>query len=534
MENSLRKYGSALVAVLPEQTTEMALRSCRSGGVPPEEYITLFIRNPEQMVNYLEKIVECEWDDELSSQIYNTLLECYLSKLPDNETKVLNLLRTGNCNVDQALILCKNASCKPGLLYLYEKKRIYEEILLFHVKEGDLQAALETCRKFGDEDRQLWSSALRLIPCQPSATPAIMSEVLESIESLKLLSPLEVINSLTSTPGATLGLVREYLLRFMESEEEILEENGRAISDYQVETEKIKGKIHALENEPLIFQCSKCSACSNPLDLPSVHFLCKHSFHKQCAVSFAESENECPVCYKENKRLLDIVTAQESNKTAHEAFHYQLETASDGFSLVAQYFGRGLFRGDGDDLLSIINEAAKNMSSDKSFMGSLSTNNSNTGLQSESRIRMEEGNTRGVGSTTSEARLRVDQGSSSGGLSLLSESRLRSQMPASIAPSISDARLRLNEGSKAASSSISSTTSKMASSSSSRAKAPPINEKEKEGPNPFEHEDSPLDENNPFYEEVDAKGDDNSGKNPFGEDGEENGENYDESLNPFS
>ncbi len=30
-----------------------------------------------------------------------------------------------------------------------------------------------------------------------------------------------------------------------------------------------------------IFQVSKCSVCSHPLELPSVHFLCQHSYHQQ-------------------------------------------------------------------------------------------------------------------------------------------------------------------------------------------------------------------------------------------------------------
>src|SRR6218665_269449 len=30
-----------------------------------------------------------------------------------------------------------------------------------------------------------------------------------------------------------------------------------------------------------IFQNQKCSVCSHALDLPSVHFLCQHSFHQQ-------------------------------------------------------------------------------------------------------------------------------------------------------------------------------------------------------------------------------------------------------------
>lgn len=33
-----------------------------------------------------------------------------------------------------------------------------------------------------------------------------------------------------------------------------------------------------------IFQVSKCSVCSHPLELPSVHFLCQHSFHQQLSL----------------------------------------------------------------------------------------------------------------------------------------------------------------------------------------------------------------------------------------------------------
>ena len=33
-------------------------------------------------------------------------------------------------------------------------------------------------------------------------------------------------------------------------------------------------------NPHQVFQLSKCSACHTPLDLPSVHFLCMHSFHQ--------------------------------------------------------------------------------------------------------------------------------------------------------------------------------------------------------------------------------------------------------------
>ena len=40
---------------------------------------------------------------------------------------------------------------------------------------------------------------------------------------------------------------------------------------------------------------------------------------------------------------MDIIRAQEHGRDLHETFHNQLERAQDGFSVVADYFGRGVF-----------------------------------------------------------------------------------------------------------------------------------------------------------------------------------------------
>ena len=40
---------------------------------------------------------------------------------------------------------------------------------------------------------------------------------------------------------------------------------------------------------------------------------------------------------------MDMVKSQEAGRNQHDQFHAQLEKAEDGFGLVAEYFGRGLF-----------------------------------------------------------------------------------------------------------------------------------------------------------------------------------------------
>ena len=76
-----------------------------------------------------------------------------------------------------------------------------------------------------------------------------------------------------------------------------------------------------------------------------MHFLCDHSYHSHCFSSFADNDSECPACLNNNKKILDIVKSQAQSREQHDAFHSQLEKSDDGFAVVADYFGRGMFRG---------------------------------------------------------------------------------------------------------------------------------------------------------------------------------------------
>ena len=46
----------------------------------------------------------------------------------------------------------------------------------------------------------------------------------------------------------------------------------------------------------------------------------------------------------DNKKWLDIIRSQEQSRDLHETFHSLLDRAEDPFSLVADYFGRGVFK----------------------------------------------------------------------------------------------------------------------------------------------------------------------------------------------
>lgn len=108
-----------------------------------------------------------------------------------------------------------------------------------------------------------------------------------------------------------------------------------------------------------------------------------------CFQSFSENENECPACLPNNKKLLDIIKSQEQSRDLHDTFHSLLDRAEDPFSLVADYFGRGVFK-----KLMVITDT------DKSLPGSsmkFEEPKLNYGPGAESKIRLMEGKNTALG-----------------------------------------------------------------------------------------------------------------------------------------
>lgn len=111
------------------------------------------------------------------------------------------------------------------------------------------------------------------------------------------------------------------------------------IPNFQDETLAMRKEIHDLKTNAKIFQVSKCTACTFTLDLPAIHFLCKHSFHQRCV---GDNEKECPECAPEYRSILEMKKRLEQNSTSQDQFFQEIKNSKDGFSVIAKYFGKGL------------------------------------------------------------------------------------------------------------------------------------------------------------------------------------------------
>ncbi|KAK8588539.1 hypothetical protein V6N12_022969 [Hibiscus sabdariffa] len=404
---TVKEYGKILVEHKPAETINILMRLCTedkelakrgtSTGdylsmLPsPVDFLNIFIHHPQSLMDFLEKYADKVKDSPAQVEIHNTLLELYLSidlnfpsisqanngtefsikertvsngKLVaegknsstekdtlERQEKGLHLLKSAwpsdlehpVYDVDLAIILCEMNAFKEGLLYLYEKLKLFKEVVACYMQAHDHEGLIACCKRLGDSgkggDPALWADLLKYFGELGEDCSKEVKEVLTYIERDDILPPIIVLQTLSRNPCLTLSVIKDYIARKLEQESKLIEEDRRAIEKYQEDTMAMRKEIQDLRTNARIFQLSKCTACTFTLDLPAVHFMCMHSFHQRC---LGDNEKECPECASEYRSVMEMKRSLEQNSKDQDRFFQQVKSSKDGFSIIAEYFGKGI------------------------------------------------------------------------------------------------------------------------------------------------------------------------------------------------
>jgi len=167
--------------------------------------------------------------------VWNTLLELYLGRADEEERreKALRLLRDERLPYDptHALILCATRGFTAGLVLLWERLGMYEDVLRFWmVKDRENEAGagrevMQCLERYGAEHTHLYPLVLRFLTSSPELLVRHRDDVaavLEAIQDKALMPPLAVIQVLSRNGVTSVGLVKEWLLgRIREATDEI-------------------------------------------------------------------------------------------------------------------------------------------------------------------------------------------------------------------------------------------------------------------------------------------------------------------------
>lgn len=371
MASYMKKYGRTMLKGSPERTISMVGTICQRSRdtatrmigdtaltalnitrqIYPEEFFHIFVDNTNLFVRLLEQLVEGETDF-ATKAVHNLLLELYLNawrKERDDLSKNIHAQKiekllsqpSEKFDLDQALILCRNNRFDEGLIHLYSRAKLYHLVLQYHIDQEDSLKVIKTCEQYGNENPHLYMPALIYYARTGDER---LTQILKAIEHHKLIPPMVVIKILLESKRASLGSVKEYMVRYLRKLYENHIDNESAIDHYKDDTEVVRQKIEEFKNNLTVFKPSKCSACQGILDIPSVHFLCSHSYHQNCFHNYSAETDECPICVTTNQKLLDEIGSHETSKSALNKFEREFSAPSDDvFNSLAKLYGYGLF-----------------------------------------------------------------------------------------------------------------------------------------------------------------------------------------------
>jgi|TARA_B110000285_G_C15042823_1_gene572700 vacuolar protein sorting-associated protein 11 len=98
----------------------------------------------------------------------------------------------------------------------------------------------------------------------------------------EILSPLLVLEILQSKPNLKFKVIKKYLLNRLEVQDRIIRKNNKAVDANMEKIKTMRNEIHELKTQAKNFNQKKCPACEEPLTLPTIHFMCGHTYHDTC------------------------------------------------------------------------------------------------------------------------------------------------------------------------------------------------------------------------------------------------------------
>ncbi|KAG6004996.1 hypothetical protein E4U21_000568 [Claviceps maximensis] len=344
----------------------------------PRTAFSSFIDHPDEFITFLEA---CLGEDDVTatdrSDLYTTLFEMYLYKAGEKkghhreewEAKAKKLIEGEHVPMESSnvLLLSDLSNFHDGTVLVKEQAGLLFDIFRSYTSAKDTRGAIRALRKYGPDEPQLYPAALAYLTSDPrvldEAGPDELAKVLSKIDKDGLMAPLQVVQTLVgqSSGGggvATMGMIKPYLYETILRERKEIDDNRRQIETLRSDTEKRRAEMADLGAKPAVFQATRCSDCGQGLDLPAVHFLCKHSFHQRCLRGGGDGNGdgnggggdgggkECPQCAGGNDLIRKMREEQRKAATKHDLFKVELEASEDRFGTVAKWFGRGVMDGE--------------------------------------------------------------------------------------------------------------------------------------------------------------------------------------------
>ena len=272
-------------------------------------------------------------------RLTNSSDEAEISRL---EQSILSLIENKRLEYKQALVYCRQFNFTAGLVKLLATGSGGDltDLLSVLLESGKNEEALQFCKKNGREDTALWRKAI-LYWSSRSNYDGVETILAEAIPAASECIDLSALINMLKTSHAPISILKPLILKKLEQDDLDIKKCESRILKLATGIEKQKEKRKNLLQQASIFKLSKCKLCGKDLSLPSVHFLCGHSFHRHCFTTYIDQDGECPICAQQNRQVLQSLKLPEQSEVSDEKFLGQVGKSSDSFGTIIDMLARG-------------------------------------------------------------------------------------------------------------------------------------------------------------------------------------------------
>jgi len=141
---------------------------------------------------------------------------------------------------------------------------------------------MEDCEKYLEE-------ALDYIGQNNILSPLLVLEILsdtkdkgESKSNKQEASGLSLNKPKPNNKQLRFKVLKKFLINKLKTQVESIEKNNDKVDEHMKSINSMKSEIGRMKSTARTFDKKICDHCEKELQLPTVHFLCSHSFHEHC------------------------------------------------------------------------------------------------------------------------------------------------------------------------------------------------------------------------------------------------------------
>ncbi|EPY52419.1 zinc finger protein [Schizosaccharomyces cryophilus OY26] len=268
----------------------------------PQTCFHIFLNHNSELIRFLEAILSYV-SGEYKTHINTCLFEAYIRESHSSndeeaqgfwKEKANLLLKNSEKHLDlnATFLISQILGFDDGVRFVQGKSGQTLDIFRSFCKQNDVSSAMEMVRAHGEDQSELYIMMLNYFASTDELESWLkeLKEVAEYIINHRLISPTQLAEILGKSDVVSLGMIEEAVESAVNRFESQISEKRKGIQIGKSEILELSNELSNLRTTAFVVQESKCSACNTDLELPMVHFRCRHSYHLRCI------EDECIRC----------------------------------------------------------------------------------------------------------------------------------------------------------------------------------------------------------------------------------------------